>query len=128
MAAASAQVLAFAPVAPPRPFRQGRVVGIRFTPFSPRPGLEQTLFGPSIERAVYEITDVLKRHPGELQPRALQLGGVAIVARMPAKAPAELKPGTRQPLAFVDGLTQAEIEIVLAKMQRWDWRLESRWP
>jgi hypothetical protein len=123
--AAAAQVVDF-PSATPSLFRPGRVVGIRYTPFSVRPNLEQTLYGPTVERAVHELADMLKRHAGELTPRALQLGSVAILARMPKTAAPELKPGTLQPLAFVEGLTKGEIEIGLAKIQRWDWTLETR--
>lgn len=101
-----------------------RVVTIRYTGFSPRThGTTLTMFNPTLERAVWELWMNLERHPGELEPLDLQLGNVAVLARMPAKAEAYLKPGTKQPLALVDGLKASEIRIGLADMMRDGWGL-----
>lgn len=95
----------------PTCIRAGRVVQVRFTDFARipgRPGL-LTMFGPAPDQAVQDLLRRLGVSAAAIQPRAQQLGDVAILRRIPADAPPEFKPGTVQPVAFVEGLTQHEI-------------------
>lgn len=98
----------------PSAFRPGRVVVIAYTPFARVRIRQNTLFGPAPERAVIVLLQDLGLQPGDVLVAAQKLGDVAILRRMPADAAPELKPGTLQPLAFVDGLSEAELAAALA--------------
>jgi hypothetical protein len=116
---AAAAHAAGAPASPFRsPFRSGRVVGVRYTQFAPKPLLEQTLYGPPLDTAVATICDVLGRHPGELRVTEVESGALAITCRMRPTAPADLRPGSDQVVAVVKGITVSEFAVGLLEIQR----------
>lgn len=102
-------------------FRSGRVIQIRFTEFArlAAKGGFLTLFGPTPDQAIGELVRRLGVAADAIQARALQLGDVAILVRIPADAPPEYGPNTIQPVAFVEGLAQHEIAEAL------DWLSQS---
>lgn len=101
-----------------------RYVMVNLTPFCPgvEPGTPigsdgrwLALYAVPPALAVRAILERLGRPAHAVQARPQALGDVAILARVPAEAPAWLKPATVQPLAFVaSGLTAPEIAAELA--------------
>jgi hypothetical protein len=120
MAALARTPAAGASVASPfkSPFRSGRVVGVRYSQFAPKPLLEQTLYGPPLDVAVATICDVLDRHPGELKVTEVESGALAITCRMRPTAPADLRPGSDQVVAVVTGITAPQFAVALLEIQR----------
>ncbi len=99
--------------------RRGRVVQVRYSPFARIQGhMLHTLFGPTPEQAVGDILHRLGAAPGEVRARPQELGDVAVLRRMPADVDPCFGPGTVQPVAFVDGLTGAEISAALTIIAR----------
>ncbi|MEW6018425.1 MAG: hypothetical protein AB1760_10175 [Pseudomonadota bacterium] len=96
-------------------FRSGRVIQVRFTGFARLTGRHAlwTHFGATPDATLSEIVAALGVAPDALDPRAQQLGDVALLLRMPADLPTEYRPGTLQPVAFVEGLAQHEIADAL---------------
>jgi hypothetical protein len=97
-------------------FRSGRVVQIQFTDFAQVACKFHTLFGPSPQEAAKQMVDALGLAPVEVRVRHQQLGDVVVLRRMPADVPQHLLPGTVQPIAFIDGLTEAELASALAAL------------
>lgn len=101
-------------------FRGGRLVQIKFTDFArlAAQGGFLTMFGPTPDQAVRDLVHRLGVSPDAVQARAMQLGDVAILVRMPADASPEYHPNTIQPVAFVEGLAQHEIAEALDWLSR----------
>lgn len=106
------------PVANPvRTGREQRTVQIIWTAFAQRPGHRlQTLYDPDPVRAVRQLLADLRLAPGQVAARPQQLGDVALLRRMPADVPAEYRPGSVQPCAFIDGLSHQEVVEALAHL------------
>ncbi|MFZ3008536.1 MAG: hypothetical protein WA047_20425 [Phenylobacterium sp.] len=97
-------------------YRSGRVVQIRFTDFAQVTCRFHTMFGPSPQEAAKQMLDALGLAPVEVRVRHQLLGDVVVLRRMPADVPQHLLPGTVQPIAFIDGLTEAELASALAAL------------
>lgn len=126
--AALAQAAGAAKIASPfrSVFRSGRVVGVRYTQFAPKPLLDQTLYGPPLDTAVAMICDVLDRHPGELKVTEVESGALTITCRMRPNAPADLRPGSDQVVAVVKGISASEFAVGLLEIQRPNYVMVSR--
>ena len=119
-----------APQLEPQPasrVRQGRKVGVHYSDYAAVRGAQpyewSWMFGPSPAEALREVLERVRFAPAEVQARAMAMGDVAILARMPADAPAHLDPGKVRPLAFIaEGLTAEETAETLRELMRQGWR------
>jgi len=102
----------------PRPRNRDHVVQIRFTDFAPTgPNFRfrlHTLYGPTPEEAAGVLLGQLDLAARDLQVRGMKLNDVAVLRRMPDDAEPHLHPGTLQPVAFVDGLSESQLASALA--------------
>jgi 2-hydroxychromene-2-carboxylate isomerase len=104
------------PVRNPGQVRRGPVVTIRFTDFAQVTTRFLTLFGPTPEEAMRRVLRDTGLAAHQLRVKAQLLEDVAVLRRMPADAPAALQPGAVMPIAFVDGLNEAQLASALAAL------------